>query len=84
MRVTTYTEARGSLKQIMDAVTIDHDPTLIHRRNGGNVVMLSEDDYNAMQETLYLLSSPANARMLAQSIAEYQQGKTVSHALVEE
>ncbi|HZZ12617.1 MAG TPA: type II toxin-antitoxin system prevent-host-death family antitoxin [Paraburkholderia sp.] len=70
MNVLTYSEARAGFKQAMDDVCRDHTPMLITRQSGENVVMVSLEDFNAMQETLYLLSSSKNAQRLAKSIAQ--------------
>src|SRR5579863_4180094 len=64
MNVLTYSEARAGFKQAMDDVCRDHTPMLITRQSGENVVMVSLEDFNAMQETLYLLSSSKNAQRL--------------------
>lgn len=74
MNVLTYTEARASFKQAMDNVCRDHEPTVITRQRGEHVVMLSLEDFNSMQETIYLLSSPKNAQRLYESIAQIKAG----------
>ena len=84
MHVTSYSEARENFKNIIDKTIDDADVTLIHRRKGGNAVLMSESQYNSMVETLYLLSSPTNAKHLAQSMDEYRAGKTVKHELIED
>ena len=83
MQVISYTDARNSLKSVMDKVIEDQAPTLIHRREGGNAVILSEAAYSSMQETLYLLSSPANARHLMKSVAQAKAGKAKRRELLE-
>src|SRR5574343_1185772 len=75
MQVISYTDARNSLKAVIDKVIEDQAPTLIHRREGGNAVLLSEQAYVSMQETLYLLSSQANARALMRSVAQLKAGQ---------
>ncbi len=75
MNVLTFSEARASFKQTMDDVCKDHVPTVITRQRGEHVVMLSLDDFNSMQETMYLLSSPKNAKRLMESIAQLKAGK---------
>ena len=67
MNTVSYTEARNHLKDIMDAVANDHVAICIRRRNGENAVVMSESDYRSLQETLYLLSSPANAKRLMEA-----------------
>jgi antitoxin YefM len=75
MRITSYTEARNGLKTVLDGVENDADITIITRRDGGDAVVMSMAHYQSMAETLYLLSSPANAAHLAASIAEHKAGK---------
>ncbi|QJP06721.1 type II toxin-antitoxin system Phd/YefM family antitoxin [Pseudomonas multiresinivorans] len=75
MQVLTFTQARADLKQTMDDVCRDHEPAVITRQRGEPVVMISLEDYNGMQETLYLLSSTANAKRLRESIDEVRAGK---------
>jgi antitoxin YefM len=82
MNVLTYSEARAGFKQAMDDVCRDHTPMMITRQSGEHVVMVSLDDFNAMQETLYLLSSPKNAERLARSIAQVKAGKAVRRNLL--
>lgn len=83
MQVISYTDARNSLNAVIDQVIDDQAPTLIHRREGGNAVILSEQAYSSIQETLYLLSSPANARVLMRSIAQAKAGKVKRRALID-
>ena len=75
MQVITFTQARADLKQTMDDVCRDHEPAVITRQRGEPVVMISLEDYNGMQETLYLLSSTANAKRLRESLDEVRAGK---------
>ena len=60
----SYTEIRKKFKPVLDKVCEDHQPVYVTRRNGGNVVILSESDFESIQETAYLLKSPANAKRL--------------------
>lgn len=84
MQTASYTEARGNFKAVIDRVIDDQDAVLIHRRSGGNAVLVSESAYNAMMETLHLLSSPANAAALARSIEQFRKGQATTHKLIEE
>lgn len=84
MQTASYTEARGNFKAVIDRVIDDQDAVLIHRRSGGNAVLVSESAYNAMMETLHLLSSPANAAALARSIEQFRQGQATARQLIEE
>ena len=74
MNVLTYSEVRASFKQVMDDVCVHHEPTIITRQRGEHVVMMSLEDYNSMQETVYLLSSPKNAQRLMESMAQIKAG----------
>ncbi|WP_028237822.1 type II toxin-antitoxin system Phd/YefM family antitoxin [Stutzerimonas azotifigens] len=75
MNILTFSQARASLKQTMDDVCRDHAPTVVTRTGGDHVVLLSLSDFNSMQETMHLLSSPKNASRLAESIAQLRAGK---------
>ena len=70
MPAITYTEARKHLGETMDRVIDDHQPVVITRANGKNAVLISQEDFDAWQETAYLLRSPANASDLRQAMAE--------------
>jgi antitoxin YefM len=83
MNAITYTAARANLARTMDRVCDDHEPIIITRNSDQSVVMLSLDDYSALEETAYLLRSPANARRLLESIAELEQGGGTERALAE-
>lgn len=83
MDAITYTAARANLARTMDRVCDDHEPIIITRNSDQSVVMLSLDDYSALEETAYLLRSPANARRLLESIAELEQGGGTERALAE-
>jgi antitoxin YefM len=82
MNILTFSEARASLKTVMDNVCKDHTPTVISRVSGEHVVMLSLDDFNSMKETMYLLSSPANANHLMESIAQLKAGEAQPRELI--
>lgn len=84
MNVITYTAARANLANTMDRVCNDHEP-LIVTRNGDQqaVVMLSLQDYNALEETAYLLRNPANARRLLAATEQLNAGGGASRELVQ-
>lgn len=81
MTAITYTAARENLASTMDQVCSDHDPVIITRNRDQAVVMLSLDDYESLQETAYLLRSPANARRLLASIESLNKGKKIKKSL---
>jgi len=83
MTVINYTEARNNLKSVLDTVANDADYAIINRRDAEDAVVMSLDYFNALQETLHLLKSPANVTHLEKSIAQYRAGKVESHELVD-
>ena len=83
MNAISYTAARGTLAKTMDRVCDDHSPVIITRQNAHSVVMISLEDYEAMEETAYLLRSPANAARLAKSMAQAAAGKVTKRKLLE-
>lgn len=82
MRVLTFSQARAGLKQAMDDVCRDHEPAVIPRQRGEPVVMLFLDDYNAMNETMYLLGSAPNPTRLRESIAQHKSWEVVAKEIL--
>ena len=74
MDAITYSTARAKLADTMDRVCEDHEP-IITRSGRQAVVMMSLDDFKALEETSYLLRSPKNAQRLLESIAALESGK---------
>ena len=70
MTILTYTDARNNLASTMDRVVEDRDPAIITRTGREAVVMVAQGEWDAIQETLHLLSSPRNAQRLHEAIAE--------------
>lgn len=83
MRAISYSEARENLKSVIDQVVADHVPIAITRQRGEGAVLVSESDWASIEETLYLLRSPANAARLLESIAELNAGRGEEHELIE-
>lgn len=83
MRVVSFSEARKHLKSVLDTVNDDANATIVTRRDADDAVVMSLDYYNSLMETVYLLKSPANAAHLADSIAQYKAGKTVTRGLID-
>lgn len=84
MKVVTYSDARNSLKSILDQVVEDADVTVISRRDAeGDAVVMSLDTYNSIMETLHLTSNPANAAALARAIAQDKAGQAQYRSLID-
>lgn len=81
MTAISYTAARENLASTMDQVCDDHEPVIITRNRNQAVVMLSLEDFEALQETAYLLRSPVNAKRLIESIDSLNQGKGITKTL---
>jgi antitoxin YefM len=82
MDVLTYSDARANLKGVMDRVVRDRTHVVVTRQKGaGSVVMVSLEDWNAMEETMHLLSTPKNADRLRDSIRQLDEGKGAERQL---
>lgn len=84
MHVFTYTDARNNLKSVLDRVIDDADVAVITRKEGNHAVVMGQDHYDSLMETLYLLSSPNNAARLNHSIAQLRASQTKERALIED
>jgi antitoxin YefM len=83
MDAITYSAARANLASTMDRVCNDHEALIITRNAEQSVVMLSLEDYTALEETAYLLRSPVNARRLLSAIGQLNAGKGVERELTQ-
>jgi len=80
----SFSESRANLKAVMDRVVADKAPVTITRARGQeNVVLISESDWASIQETLYLLGSPANATRLLDAVRGLEAGGGEDHDLIE-
>lgn len=83
MRTITYSEARQNLSETMVQTVNDRAPTLITRQNGESCVLMSLADFNSLEETAYLLRSPANAKRLINAIQSLTAGRGVEKDISE-
>ena len=75
MDTVTYSSARANLASTMSRVCNDHEALIITRNGDQSVVMLSLEDYNALQETAYLLRNPTNAKRLLSAMGQLNAGQ---------
>ena len=73
MYTITYSHIRNHLAETMDKVIEDHIPIKVTRGNDKRVVILSEEDYDSMVETIYLFSNPKNADRLLKAMQEIDE-----------
>lgn len=74
MNAIAYSNLRANLSSTMERVCEDHSPIIVTKKNNHNVVMISLEDYEALDETAYLLSNPKNAERLLRSIKSMESG----------
>ncbi|MFT3848763.1 MAG: type II toxin-antitoxin system prevent-host-death family antitoxin [Propionivibrio sp.] len=75
MDTITYTSLRATLASAMDRVCDDHEPLIVTRNGAQSVVMLSLEDYKALEETAALLRAPAAAKRLLAAVAQLKAGQ---------
>lgn len=84
MKAITSKQAKQQLDEIIEEVILDVEPTILLNEQGKQAVLMSLDEFNSWQETLYLLSNPANAEHLLESINQAKKGKFFVRELVDE
>jgi len=82
MKSVTLQKAKEDLVNLVDQVVADSEATIICGEGDKKAVLMSLDEFNSWQKTLYLLSNPSNAEHLRKSIAEAQSGQVVERELV--
>ena len=83
MKAITSNQARQQLDTLIDTVILDAEPTIVCNEKGQQAVLMSLDEFNSWQETLYLLSNPANAEHLIESIKQAKSGQKSARELIE-
>lgn len=76
-------EFRNNLAENLNGVNEDNDIVVVSRSKGKNVVVMSLEEYNSIQETLHLSSTAANRKRLDEAIEEMKTGKSLKHGLIE-
>jgi len=69
MTTVNVTEARANLYKLIDDASVSHEPVVITGKRG-NAVLLAEDDWTAINETLYLLSVPGMRESIIEGMQE--------------
>ncbi len=83
MEAISYTSVRNNLAKTIDKVNEDHAPIIITRQNGRSAVLMSLEDFNAYEETAYLMRSPANAARLSKAVVDVAKGKIKARKPIE-
>ena len=81
MQVLNYTEFRNKLAENLNRINEDSEIMIVSRSKGKNVVVMSLEEYNAIQETLHLSSCNTNRKRLDEAIAEMNAGKYLKNKL---
>ncbi|NES17391.1 MAG: type II toxin-antitoxin system prevent-host-death family antitoxin [Symploca sp. SIO3E6] len=84
MKAITSNQAKQQLDELIDQVILDVEPTIVCNDQGKQAVLMSLDEFNSWQETLYLLSNPTNAEHLLKSIEQAKSGKKSIKELIDE
>lgn len=83
MDTTTLSDFRANIKTMLDRTADGHEPLIVKRQQGEDVIVMSLSDYNSHRETISLMSNPENAIRLMQSVAEHRSGKAFDVKLEE-
>lgn len=83
MDVITYSDTRAHLKEVMDRVVADRAPVVVSRQKAESVVMISLSDWNAIEESMHLLSNETNRKRLINAIEQLDGGKGEARDLIE-
>lgn len=83
MRTVMFSKARDELASLLDEVANDRTAVEIMRRDKASAILIDKREYDGMMETLYLLSTPANAKRLMEAVENVEAGKYEAHDLIE-
>jgi len=74
--ITNYSNARKNFKELINKVNDNREAVIITSKTN-NAVLVSEEEYNQYKETAYLLNNPKNAKHLAESIEQLENGEII-------
>lgn len=83
MEALTYSHTRQHFAQVMDRVNEDHAPVVVTRQRGKPIVIMSLDDYHALEETAYLLRHPKGAERLLAAVERLRAGEGTVRELID-
>ena len=83
MKILNYSDFRNHLSECLNAVNNDREIVVVSRTKGKNVVVMDLEEYNSIQETMHLTSTPANRSRLHAALSEMESGKHSKHKLIE-
>ncbi len=84
METINHTRLQRETKSILDAVSNDKETIIVHRPKSEDVVMIPISEWNAWNETLYLLSTKKNREALEESINQMDDGKTKKYNSIDD
>ncbi len=83
MNAVPALQAAKNLDALIDQIIEDAEPAILLNDKGSKAVLMSLDEFNSWQETLYLLSNPGNAEHLRRSLQEAREGKGIERELID-
>ena len=83
MNAVPIIQAARNLDALIEQIIEDAEPAILLNDRGSKAVLMSLEEFNSWQETLYLLSNPANAEHLQRSLQEAREGKTAERELLD-
>jgi antitoxin YefM len=83
MEAITYTAARQNLAKTIEKVCKDRAPLIVTRQSSQSLVSMSLEEFEALEETAYLLRSPKNTKRLVESILQLENGGGDERELME-
>ena len=84
MLAVNYSTLRENLKKYCDTANQDFETIVVTRKKGGNIILMSEAEYNNIMENLFVRSNPAYYNKIIRSIEELKAGKTVKAEMIDE
>ncbi|MDD3365476.1 MAG: type II toxin-antitoxin system prevent-host-death family antitoxin, partial [Syntrophomonas sp.] len=84
MLAINYTNARQKFKDYCDIANNDFETIIVTRKQGGNVVIMSEAEYNNLMENLFIRSNPEYYKEILDSIDQIKRGQSKIRELIED